>query len=45
MRINMSLVSIFIVDAWIAYNISTGTEDKKSDFYLALAEEMIENTY
>ena len=45
MRINMSLVAICIVDTWLAYKVCTGTEETQAAFYLALAEEMIDNTY
>ena len=45
MRINMPLVAIYIVDSWLAYKLATGTEETQADFYLALAEEMIDNTY
>ena len=44
-RINMSLVAICIVETWLAYKLSTGTEETQAEFYLALAEEMIDNTY
>ena len=45
MRINMSLVAICIVDAWLAYKQCTGTHETQANFYLALAEELIDNTY
>ena len=45
MRINMSLVAICIVDTWLAYKVCMGTEETHAAFYLALAEEMIDNTY
>ena len=45
MRINMSLFAICIVDTWLAYKLCTGTEETQAAFYLALAEEMIDNTY
>ena len=38
MRINMSLVAIFIVDTCLAYKLSTVTEETQADFYPALAE-------
>ena len=45
MRINISLVAICIVDIWLAYKLCTGTEETHAAFHLALAEEMIDNTY
>ena len=45
MRINMSLVAICIVDTWLAYKQCTGTQETQADFYLALAEELIDNSY
>ena len=45
MRINMSLVAICIVDTCLAYKLATRTEETHAEFYLALAEEMIDNTY
>ena len=45
MRINMSLFAICIVDTCLAYKLSTGTKETQAEFYLALAEEMIDNTY
>lgn len=45
MQINMSFITIYIVDAWLAYKIATGTEETQADFYLALAEEMRDDTY
>ena len=41
----MSLVAICIVDTWLAYKLATGTEETQAEFYLALSEEMIYNTY
>ena len=45
MQTNMYLAAICIVDTCLEYKLSTVTEETQDDFYLALAEEMIDNTY
>ena len=45
-RINISLLSICIVDSWLAYTgITEDKKEKQKDFYGYLAEELIDNRY
>ena len=44
-RLNMSLLSICIVDTWFAYSSILETHENQNDFYEYLAEELIENIY
>ena len=41
----MSLLGICIVDAWFAYSQATGSQYTQNDFYMDLAEELIDNNY
>ena len=43
MRINLSLVSICIVDSWLAFKQATGTSSTQAEFYINLAEQLIDN--
>ena len=44
-RVNMSLLGINIVDTWLAYSQATGTKCTQNEFYMDLAEELIDNNY
>ena len=48
-RANMSILGVCIVDTYLSYQgirmLNNTDEDKKRGFYLALAEEMIDNMY
>lgn len=43
--INIPLVGISIVDTWLACKLATGTKETHADFYLALVDEIKNNTY
>jgi hypothetical protein len=45
MRVNMTILGMIIVDTWLVYRGCTETVEKQKDFYLSLAEELIDNTY
>ena len=44
-RLNMSLLSICIMDIWFAYSDILETHEHQNDFYEYLTNELIENTY
>ena len=44
-RVNMSIFGMCIVDTWLAWSQCTGSKETQSDFYINLAEEMIDNNY
>ena len=44
-RVNMSLLGICIVDTWLAYSQAAGSRYTQNDFYMDLAEELIDNNY
>ena len=44
-RLNISLLSICIVDTWFAYSGILESHENQNDFYGYLAEELIDNTY
>ena len=44
-RLNISLLSICIVDTWFAYSSILETHENQNDFYEYLAEELIESIY
>ena len=44
-RVNLSILSVIIVDAWNVYNVilQDDCEDTENEFYTILADEMIDN--
>ena len=44
-RVNFSILGICIVDTWLAYQLATNTKTPQRDFYMDLAEELIDNNY
>ena len=46
MRVNLSILSMIIVDTWCVYNEIMGEQNKDTEdvFYAKLAEQMIDNT-
>jgi hypothetical protein len=44
-RVNMSIFGMCVVDTWLAWSQATASHSNQRDFYIALAEEMIDNTY
>ena len=40
-----SILGMYIVDSWLAYSQVTNTIEKQSDFYMLLAEGMIDNNF
>ena len=42
---NHSILGMYIVDSWLAYSQVTNTIEKQSDFYMLLAEGMIDNNF
>ena len=43
MRTNLGIFGMFVVDAFLCYKNSTETDELHEDFYLSLAEELIDN--
>ena len=43
--LNLSILSMCFVDTWKAWSQTTGSNCLQADFYSALAEELIDNTY
>lgn len=43
----MSILGMIVVDAWLVYSKCTGTnnDQKQTEFYTLLAEELIDNNY
>jgi hypothetical protein len=44
-RVNMTLFGMMVVDAWLAFSGCTNTTTTQKDFYMHLAEEVIDNEY
>ena len=44
-RVNLSILGMCVVDSWFVYRGCTGSQESQSDFYTALAEELIDNTF
>ena len=44
-RVNISLFGMMVVDCWLAFNGCTAAEETQKEFYMLLAEELIDNTY
>jgi len=45
MRVNLSILSMIIVDSWMVFEQATRTNESQKDYYSLLAEELIDNTY
>jgi hypothetical protein len=45
MRVNLSILSMIIVDSWIVFEQATRARESQKDYYSLLAEELIDNTY
>ena len=43
MRVNLTIFSMIVVDTWLAYSQATGSTELQSEFYVHLAEELIDN--
>ena len=44
--LNLSIFAMVVVDTWLVYSQCTGDmETKEADFYLQLAEELIDNEF
>jgi hypothetical protein len=41
----MTILGIIAVDSWLIYHKCTNSPEKQKEFYSALAEELIDNTY
>ena len=44
-RVNMSLLAMCIVDSWLAFTHCTESSETQKDYYMHLAEELIDNCY
>ena len=44
-RVNMSLLAMCIVDSWLAFTNCTESSENQRDYYMFLAEELIDNGY
>ena len=45
MRANLGIFGMCVVDAWLCYKNTLETSELQEDFYLSLAEELINNNY
>ena len=43
MRVNLTIFSKIVVDTWLVYSQATGSTELQSEFYVCLAEELIDN--
>ena len=43
MRVNLTIFSMIVVDTWLVYSHATGSTELQSEFYVHLAEELIDN--
>ena len=43
MRVNLKIFSMIAVDTWLVYSQATGSTELQSEFYVRLAEELIDN--
>ena len=43
MRVNLTIFSMIVVDTWLVYSQATGSTVLQSEFYVRLAEELIDN--
>ena len=44
-RVNQSILGMIVVDTFLCYNQLVDESEKEGDFYLRLAEELIDNKY
>ena len=42
-RVNLTIFSMIVVDTWLVYSQVTGSTELQSEFYVSLAEELIDN--
>ena len=43
MRVNLTIFSMIVVDTWLVYSQATGSTELQSEFYVRLAEELIDS--
>ena len=43
MRVNLTIFSMIVVDTWLVYSQATDSTELQSEFYVRLAEELIDN--
>ena len=43
MRVNLTIFSMIVVDTWLVYSQVMGSTELRSEFYVPLAEELIDN--
>ena len=43
MRVNLTIFSMIVVDTWLVYSQTMGSTELQSEFYVRLAEELIDN--
>ena len=43
MRVNLTIFLMIVVDTWLVYSQATGSTELQSEFYVHLAEELIDN--
>ena len=43
MRVNLTIFSMMVVDTWLVYSQAMGSTELQSEFYVRLAEELIDN--
>ena len=43
MRVNLTIFLMIVVDTWLVYSQATGSTEHQSEFYVRLAEELIDN--
>jgi hypothetical protein len=44
-RVNLTVFAMCVVDAWLLYSKATKSSEKQKDFYMFLADELIDNNY
>ena len=44
MRVSLTIFSMIVVDTWLVYSQATGSTELQSEFYVHLAEELIDKT-
>ena len=43
MRVNLTIFSMIVVDTWLVHSQAMGSTELQSEFYVRLAEELIDN--
>ena len=43
MRVNLTIFLMIVVDTWLVYSLAMGSTELQSEFYVRLAEELIDN--